>query len=120
MIHCEIVGLKCTMKDYFKFSKWTRFVLKFANQEGSIVHLYMLKLDILTTRGEKWQWIIRLSLLILKKKKWLWKYPHPTKNEIDVENFQIYITYRSTNVILVTEENMDVKVDLSNIIMLAD
>jgi hypothetical protein len=30
-----------------------------------------------------------------------------------VENFQIYITYRSTNVILVTEENMDVKVDLS-------
>jgi hypothetical protein len=53
MIHCEIVGLKCTMKDYFKFNKWTRFVLKFANQEGSIVHLYMLKLDILTTRGEK-------------------------------------------------------------------
>jgi hypothetical protein len=43
-----------------------------------------------------------------------------SKNEIDVENIQIYITYRSTNVILVTEENMDVKVDLSNIIMSAD
>jgi hypothetical protein len=36
-----------------------------------------------------------------------------SRNEIDVENIQIYITYRSTNVILVTEENMDVKVDLS-------